>query len=407
VQSISPDGRTFVFTACEKDDSFGSCDLYVAESVGGKWQKPSNLGPNINTKSWETQPTLSADGTMLIFTSTRPGGQGKADLWMSRKDPSGRWLPAENLGATINTEEDENSPFLHPDGRTLYFSSKGHPGLGGFDLFKSELQADGSWGKPINLGYPINTKDDERHLIINANGKTGFISANYKDSYGGIDIYAFDIPMSIMPSPVTYIKGVISGGKNNQPIGATFELVDLTSGKILISGTSDSKTGMYLSCLPSSGRFAFNAKADGYLFHSENFTLSGKQDPAKFFELDIQLKAIEKGESIVLNNIFFETASSTLLPESYIELDRLKVLLEKNPSIKVEIGGHTDNVGKDEMNKKLSEDRAWSVVNYITSKGINASRLIARGYGASKPIADNGSETGRAKNRRTEFKVLE
>lgn len=405
VQSISPDGRTFVFTACEKDDSFGSCDLYVAENVGGKWQKPINLGPNINTKSWETQPTLSADGNMLIFTSTRPGGQGKADLWMSRRDASGRWLPAENLGATINTEDDENSPFLHPDGRTLYFSSKGHPGLGGFDLFKSELQGDATWGKPVNLGYPINTKDDERHLIINANGKTGFISANYKDGLGGIDIYSFEIPETIMPLPVTYIKGMIKGGKNNQSIGATFELVDLATGKILISGTSDNITGVYFSCLPSSGRFAFNAKADGYLFHSENFTLTGKQDPSKFFELDIQLKSIEKGESIVLNNIFFETASSTLLPESYIELDRLKALLEKNPDIRVEISGHTDNIGSAESNQQLSEQRARSVVDYLQKKGIATSRMTAKGYGAKFPVADNNTEEGRAKNRRTEFKI--
>jgi outer membrane protein OmpA-like peptidoglycan-associated protein/tetratricopeptide (TPR) repeat protein len=406
VQSISPDGRTFVFTACEKDEGYGSCDLYISEKTGGKWQKPVNLGPAINSKFWETQPSLSADGSLLVFVSTRPGGSGKADLWMSRKDVSGKWGEAQNLGLVLNTEDEENSPFLHPDGKTLYFSSKGHPGLGGFDLFKSELRSDGTWGRPINLGYPINTTADERHVIINASGKTGFISANYPETFGGIDIYEFKVPEEIKPEAVTYVKGIIKSAQSGKALGAQFELVDLKSGKLIISGNSDAITGEYISCIPSAGRYAFNAKAEGHLFHSENFSLDGK-DENKFFDLDIQLKPFEKGASVVLNNIFFETASAMLLPESDSELDKLFKLLEQNPSMNVEISGHTDNVGSAESNQQLSEQRALSVVDYLQRKGIATSRMTAKGYGAKMPVADNNKEEGRARNRRTEFKVIE
>jgi len=407
VQAISPDGRVIIFTACNKDDSFGSCDLYIAEKSGGKWQKPQNLGVAINSQKSDSQPTLSADGKLLIFSSNRSGGQGQFDLWMSRKDENGNWLPAENLGTEINSDQDENSPFLHPGGKVLFFSSKGHPGMGGFDLFKSTMKQDGTWGKPENLGYPINTKSDERHLILNAAADKGLISSKYEDSFGGFDIYEFDFPKELRPDPITYIKGKISNNKDNSPVEAYFEVLDLNSGKTIISGNSDKILGDYLSCLPSTGRFAFNAFAEGFLFHSENFTLAENSDPKQFFLLDIKLKPIEKGEIMVLKNIFFETASAKLLKESQSELNKLVELMQKNKVLKIEVGGHTDNVGSDESNLKLAQNRAKSVVDYLISKGISEQRLTSKGYGSKMPIEDNSSEEGRAKNRRTEFKVIE
>lgn len=407
VQAISPDGRIIIFTACNKDDSFGSCDLYIAEKSGGKWQKPQNLGAAINSQKSDSQPTLSADGKLLIFSSNRAGGQGQFDLWMSRKDENGKWLPAENLGTEINSDQDENSPFLHPGGKVLFFSSKGHPGMGGFDLFKSTMKQDGTWGKPENLGYPINTKSDERHLILNASADKGLISSKYEDSFGGFDIYEFDFPKELRPDPITYIKGKISSNKDDSPVEAYFEVLDLNSGKTIISGNSDKILGDYLSCLPSTGRFAFNAFAEGFLFHSENFTLAENNDPKQFFLLDIKLKPIEKGEIMVLKNIFFETASAELLKESQSELNKLVELMQKNKVLKIEVGGHTDNVGSDESNLKLAQNRAKSVVDYLISKGINEQRLTSKGYGSKMPIGDSSSEEGRAKNRRTEFKVIE
>jgi len=405
VQSISPDGRTIIFTACNKDDSFGSCDLYISEKIGGKWQKPQNIGSNINSKAWESQPTVSSDGSLLIFTRRNQGKEEKYNLWYSKKDENGEWHLAKKMNSIINTDGDENSPYLHPSGKVLYFSSNRHPGMGGFDLFKSDLQDDGTWGKPINLGYPINTIEDQRHIIINAEGKLGYISTKYDETFGGIDIYQFEIPEFIQPPAVTYIKGITKTYKGDKTICVFYELVDLSSGEVVTSGSSDKISGEYIACLPAKGKFAFNAQAEGYLFHSENFTLNELLPPGKFFNLDISLKPIEIGESVVLNNIFFETASSQLLPESKSELNKLIQLLSQNNTLRIEIGGHTDNVGSDENNKKLSLERAQSVVNYLVTKGIDRKMLTSNGYGSKSPVADNNTEEGRAKNRRTEFKI--
>ncbi len=405
-QCISPDGKYLIFTGCDREDGMGSCDLYWSKRIGEVWSKPQNFGKPVNTRYWESQPTFSADGKTILYASNRPGGLGNIDIWKTTMLEEGVFSEPVNLGAPINTMKDEISPFFHPDGVTLYFASTGHRGMGGEDIFYSILQEDGTWGEPINMGYPMNTIANEFNLIVNAKGDKAFFSSNKKGGFGGLDLYWFELPESRRPLPVTYFKGRIFDSKDEKPLEALFEVIDLKTNKVVVTSSSDPMTGEFLVCIPTNSHYALNATKEHYLFYSENFEIDGEYSKMVPYEKDIALKRIELGESIVLKNVFFDTDKSELKPESEVELNRLVTLMKQNPQMKVEISGHTDNIGSKEHNATLSKNRAKAVFDYLVSKGIDSNRMTHAGYGFDKPISTNDTPEGRALNRRTEFTII-
>ncbi|MBO4581770.1 MAG: OmpA family protein [Bacteroidales bacterium] len=404
-QCISPDGKYMIFTACDRDEGFGSCDLYWSKRIGDNWSKPKNCGKPVNTKYWESQPTFGADGRTIYFISARPGGVGKKDIWRTYMVEDGVFTEPENIGKPINTMEDEVSAYFHPDGKTMYFVSYGHKGMGDADIFYTVLNEDGTWMEPVNMGYPINTYAEEFSLVVNAAGDKAYFSSDKEGGYGNLDLYWFELPKHLRPSPVTYLKGRIFDAEDKSPLAAKFELVDLKTGNIVTCSTSDPVTGEFLVCIPTDKLYALNAVNEKYLFYSENFQIESIHTNVEPYQKDIALKRINIGESVVLKNVFFDTDKSTLKEESQTELDRVVALMKENPRMKVEIGGHTDNVGTEEYNQKLSSERAKAVYTYLIKAGIEASRLTYKGYGETKPIADNDTEEGRAQNRRTEFTI--
>jgi len=401
-QSLSSDGKTMYYTICQ-----GDCDLYFSTiNSDGSWGHPLKLPPAINSeKSSEKQPSISPDGQMLYFVSNRPGGLGGFDIWVSVKNPNGVWGNAVNLGQPVNSPGNEQSPFIHFDNKTLYFSSNDHIGMGGQDIFVSHLTDSGKWSEPLNLGYPINTCKNEEGLVVNAIGKTAYYSSNYIPDKG-MDIYTFELYPEIQPIPSSYVTGTIRDYTTLKPVEAHISLIDLQSKRETMNSYS-SVTGGFMVCLPSDNSYALFAQAPGYLFYSENFNLKGLYSFDKPYHLDVLLKPVRQGEVTIMRNVFFETDSYELLPESTVELDRVVETLSQNPTIKVEIGGHTDNQGAPDYNQKLSERRAKSVVDYLLSKSVSPERVSWKGYGESQPVAPNSSPEGRAMNRRTELKILE
>lgn len=403
-QNISQDGTMLVFTGCNMEDGAGSCDLYVSYLNKNGWGQRINIGENINTEYWESQPSLSPDKRSLYFTARDPSGFGGSDLFVSYLQPNGQWGKPYNLGAGINTSGDESCPFMHADNQTLYFTSNSHPGYGGTDLFFVRKLPDGSWSKPQNLGYPINTIDDEGSLVIASDGKTAYYASDGNDSRGGLDLYTFQLPEQDRPFKTLWVKGNVFDAKTKAGLPSAVELIDLGSAQS-ISKVQTDENGNYLITLPVGKNYAFNVNRKGYLFYSENFSLINKDTDTTYI-INIPLIPIEINASIVLKNIFFESKKSELNPESLIELDKVVQLLKDNPTIKIEIGGHTDNVGTPADNLLLSNNRAKSVIGYLLNKGIPINRLTAKGYGETKPVADNKTESGRAKNRRTELKII-
>lgn len=404
-QTLSADGKLMIFTGCNRQDGYGNCDLYFSQKEGDRWTVPQNMGKPINTASKETQPSISSDGKTLYFASNRPGSKGGLDIYKTTLSDDGYWENPVNLGDSINTVYDDQSPFIHPDNQTLYFSSKGWLGMGGFDLYMSRRTGDNTWTKAKNLGYPINTNFNEVGLIVNARGTTAYYSSNRLGGRGGDDIYSFDLYKEVRPTPVSYMKGKVFDAETLLPLTARFELIDLASAKNIMDAWSNND-GSFLICLPEGKDYALNVNKKGYLFYSDNFTMT-HGDFSKPFLKDVPLKPIKVGESVVMRNIFFDLDSYTLKPESKIELERLVKLLKDNPLIQIEISGHTDNTGKPEHNLKLSDNRAKSVAEYLVQHGIEANRLVSKGYGDTKPVTGNNSEEGRAQNRRTEFKVIQ
>ena len=406
-QCISPDGKAIYFTACERPDGYGSCDLYYSEKIGNTWGVPKNMGPVVNSDKWDSQPSISSDGKTLYFTSARGGGKGNMDIWKTVKDDKGVWGKPTNLGDSINTPGGEMSPFIHPDDQTLYFSSNGHLGMGGFDIFYSRKDSAGNWRKPVNIGYPINTFADESYLIVNSNGDLAYFASDRPGGVGNMDIYTFPLYEKARPTRVNYLKGIVFNEITKEKLKAKFELIDLKTGKTCVESTSDPVNGEFLVCLPTEKDYALNVSKDGYLFYSENFSLTGIHSNSDPFMKNIPLQPIKVGESVVLKNIFFDTDKFELKSESTAELEKLLDLLNKNPKLKIEISGHTDNQGDDKHNQTLSENRAKAVYDYLTNHGIVKERLTYKGYGKTKPIDKNDTEQGRANNRRTEFKVVE
>jgi outer membrane protein OmpA-like peptidoglycan-associated protein/tetratricopeptide (TPR) repeat protein len=403
-QSISQDGKYLFFTGCNRPDGLGRCDIYIAQKKGNDWGKPFDLSPPINTAGWESQPSISADGRTLYFVSNRKGGYGGYDIWRSTITSNG-WGEPENLGPNINTSYDEQSPFIHPDDSTLYFSSNGWPGMGGKDLFVSRLGKDGKWQKPENMGYPINSSGDENGLSVTANGAFAFFSSNNLNGYGGYDIYTFELPRSMRPHMVTYVKGKVLDVKSKVPLEAAVEIIDLQKNQPVYQDYSDPVQGNFLATLTSGKNYGLNISKSGYLFYSENFSLIG-HEAKNPFNISVLLQPIEIGNKVVLNNIFFDTNKFDLKPESIAELQKLVEFLTVNPTVHIEISGHTDNVGNDQLNQTLSENRAKAVYEYLIASQVTPARLVFKGYGKTQPIAPNTSEEGRKKNRRTEFMII-
>mgnify|MGYP006282519947 CR=1 FL=1 len=404
-QSLSADGMTMYFSACNKQDGKGSCDIYMAEKEGDGWKDPVNLGKPVNSSKWESQPSISPDGQTLFFVSNRSGSIGKKDIWLSRKNKDGSWSKPENLGDSINTKQEEMAPFIHMDNQTLYFASEGWPGMGNLDLFRARRKGDSTWSKPVNLGYPINTHRNEFGLIVNSVGLQAFYSSD-RNNESDKDIYRFDLPEQVRPIPSSYMKGNVYDAENGKPLKAEFELISMESGQILMNSFSNVRTGNFLVCIPSNNNYVLNVSRKGYLFYSDNFTLEGVHKATEPYLKDIPLQPIKEGEKIILRNVFYETDSFKLKTESRVELNKVYQLLTENPSLRIEISGHTDNVGTDAYNRELSMKRARSVYTYLVEKGIDAARLEYKGYGEEEPIATNQTPSGRAQNRRTELKVL-
>jgi outer membrane protein OmpA-like peptidoglycan-associated protein/Tol biopolymer transport system component len=404
-QNISQDGNWLIFTGCNYPEGFGSCDLYISyKTKNGVWSEAENLGSTINTSAWESAPSLSPDKKDLYFSSTRSGGYGARDLWVTHRLPNGKWSTPENLGPEINTPGDESCPFIHSDNQTIYFNSNGHPGYGMTDLFLSRKDTANHWKTPENLGYPINTIDDEGSVIVASDGVNAYYASDRKEKNAGLDLYTFKLRKDIQASKTLWVNGNVFDINTKQGLPCTITLTELNSAKQISSIQTD-ESGNFLITLPTNKNYSLNINRKGYLFYSDNFSLiDNKVD--SFFNLKIPLQPIEKGAAVVLKNIFFDSNSDLLKKESEIELDKFIYLLNENPNLKIQINGHTDNVGKKEDNQKLSLNRANAVIKYFVSKGIKAIRLTAVGYGDTKPIADNHTEQGKNNNRRTEINVI-
>ncbi len=424
--ALSADGQTlFIFNS----DNGG--DIFQSRLKGTRWLPPKNLGSPINTKYWEPSVCLSADERTLFFVSDRPGGMGGRDIYMCRRLPNGKWSAPINLGPPINTPYDEDGPFFHPDGKTLFFSSNGPNSMGGFDIFRSELKPDSTWSTPINLGYPINTPGDDIYFVLSASGLHGYYASEREDSYGEKDIYLIDfstlqvaskppqeskeeeITISSEPSAapifrpnLTLVTGIVYDNETRAPLEATLIIIDNVRSETLAVLTSNAATGKYLISLPAGKNYGIAVTAPGYAFHSENFIVEesmGYREVRK----DIGLNRYKSGTVIILRNIFFDFDKATLRPESKTELERVYQLLRENPRMKVRLAGHTDSFGSDEYNQRLSEARAKAVYEYLISRGISADRLAYIGYGETRPIDTNDTEEGRQNNRRVELEIIE
>jgi outer membrane protein OmpA-like peptidoglycan-associated protein len=413
--TLSPDGRFIIFTACAYTDGsygqgrrgLGSCDLFISRRIGERWSPPENLGPPVNTRNWESQPSLASDGRTLYFVRGTQRGDGisNTDIYVTVLSADGVWSLPEKLSPEINTPFQEESVQIHPDGRTLYFSSNGHAGFGGLDLYVSRKQKDGTWGPALNLGHPINTGADENSLLVNASGDVAYFASDRPGGYGDLDMYGFELYPEARPLPVTYIEGKVTDKTTGKPVEADVELYDVASGELATAAYSDPKTGEFLVCLPMGRTYALNTGAEGYLFYSENYDVpEGIAETP--YRLDVPLSPLTAGSVIALRNIFFNTASYDLLSASNAELEKLGQLLKTNPTLRIELGGHTDNVGSDAANVTLSDQRAKAVRDHLIGQGIDGDRITAKGYGKTKPVATNDTEEGRARNRRTEVTVL-
>ncbi len=430
--ALSPDGKQlFIY----RDEQGGNLYSSSFDAINNIWSKPVSLGENINTKYQEPSISMTADGSTIFFSSNRPGGMGGLDIYMSKKTPEGKWGEAVNLGPTINTPYNDDAPFIHTDGQTLYFSSCGHSGMGDYDIYRSDLR-DGQWFTPENLGYPINTADDDIYFVLSADNLHGYYASAKEGGVGEKDIYLISMPprktvemttqiktiqtKTVAPqiktvamatqlttevqANATILKGKVIDAATKQPLQADVVLVDNSSATQLEENRTDS-AGVFNTFMPSGKNYNFSVQKEGYLFHSENFDIPQAQGFQEF-TLVIELKKIDVGSKVVLRNIFFDFDKATLRKESTTELENLLEIMQEMPKLKIEISGHTDNKGSAEYNKILSEKRAKAVVEYLIQKGISVERLRYAGYGKERPIATNDTEGGRQLNRRTEFEII-
>jgi tetratricopeptide (TPR) repeat protein len=400
--SLSADGRRMYFTGCYWPGGWGSCDIYTSSKTGFQWEIPQHLPAPVNTKGWESQAVISADGRVLFFASKRPGGKGGSDIWMCRRRPDGSWSKAENAGDSINTPGNEMAPFLFADGKTLYFSSDGRMGMGGYDLYVARKNSQGQWKKAVNAGFPVNTKADEINLFVALDGRHAWLSSD-RDS-GNYNIFAFCLTDKMRPQKVLFVNGCVLDSLSGHPLKAAVILTDLSNGKVADSTVSDPVTGNFLMVLHPGKDYAFHIQKKGYLFFSRNFNL--KDFPAgSSVNRTFRLTKIHSGAVMPLHNILFGFDSTVLRPEAFPELDRLVRFLKNNPETKILIAGYTDDRGSHDYNLKLSQQRAKAVFDYLISRGIDVRRLQYKGFGEAHPITSNHTPQGRAFNRRTEIVI--
>jgi outer membrane protein OmpA-like peptidoglycan-associated protein/tetratricopeptide (TPR) repeat protein len=401
--TVSQDGDWLFFAADIAGAGLGGFDIYKSVYTPTGWSIEENLGDSINTDFWESSPAISPDKRALYFSSTRPGGYGGADLYVSYLKPNGRWTEAVNMGPTINTAGDEMAPFIHADNQTLYFTSHGLSGYGGSDLFVLKKLSNGKWGIPENMGYPINTIENEGSLAVAADGYTAYYASDREDSRGGLDIYSFTLPTHARPYKTLYVKGNITDAISKKGLPANLELTDNASGT-LINKVQTDELGNYFITLPEGKDYTFTVNRKGYLFYSSAYALSGAA-PDSTFVKNIALEPIKLASSFVFTQVLFDNNSYALLPASLPELNKLVQILEENPSMHIQISGYTDNIGKPADNLVLSTNRAKSIVNYVSGKGIATDRLSYKGFGSDNPLATNETPEGRALNRRTSFTI--
>lgn len=434
VVDISPEGRELCIYRGYK----GQGNLYNSQFKKDSWQKPGRMR-KINSGNYrESSVSVTKDSMTIYFISNRKGGEGRQDIWVSNKTIDGkRWQKPQNLGPVVNTKYDEETVEISSDGRDLFFSSKGHNSIGGYDVFKTHKNDDGTWTEPENIGYPINTPGDDVFFMLTPNEKFGYYSSNRDDTYGDKDIYQvvflgpekpthisegdndliayfaepinetdIEKPVNIKVIQLSVVKGIVTDAFSGEPIKASLELMDNATGEVVKVVESYPSTGAYSVPLPPGKDYALTAGAPDYFFHSENFVISDTSIH-EVIRKDIQLQPMGVGAKIVLNNVFFDSGKATLRPESFPELNRLANLMSKYINIRVEISGHTDSQGSESFNQKLSQRRAQSVVDYMLTRNVNLSQIVAVGYGELQPRADNNTSSGRQLNRRVEAKILE
>ncbi|MET4073298.1 OmpA family protein [Hymenobacter sp. UYCo722] len=414
--SISGDGKTLVFASCDRPKAIGNCDLYISRRTGNNWSAPVNLGLNVNSTEWDSQPSLSADGRTLYFTSTRRGGQGQEDIYMSTLQPDGNWSPAQNVGTPVNTPGKDMAPFIHASGTTLYYVTDGLVGMGGLDVFRCEKTAAGTWTSPTNLGYPLNTFENEASLFITSDNLKGFCSRSRatEEPTGGyrlarerpVELFSFAVPPPVKARETsTYTQGRVFDANTKKPLKAEVKLYDLDTDVLTQFVTSDPEYGDYTVVLNEGHHYAMYAAANKYLLKSLSFDYSN-QHAFNPTALDIYLEPVRSGRSVVLNNLFFDTNKFDLKPQSRTELNRLIEFLRQYRDVQIEVSGYTDNVGSPETNSILSQRRAQSVVEYLSAHAISPTRLRSRGYGETHPLAANDTEAHRQLNRRIELHIL-
>ncbi len=405
--TLTIDNKRLFYTLCKftKDKKYYNCDICTSEFKDHKWTEIVSVSDNVNREdSWESQPSITSDGKVLYFVSDRPGGYGGYDIYRTRMVDSCNWCEPENLGPEINTAGNEKSPFIHTDSQTLYFSSDGLMGLGGYDIFFTKLRDDGKWNKPKNIGYPINSEDDEVGFFVSTDGKTGYFASNKYNGFGGWDLYAFDLYPEARPEKVLFLKGKVESDSSGSLRDALIEVKNVETKKITEIKV-DSTSGEYVSALLFKNDFIMTVKKKGYVQESKYISRMSPRfsTPAV---LDLNLEPIKVGKSYRLNDIYFDFNSIELKPESKIVIEEFAGFLNDNPTLKVSIQGHTDNIGNEEDNLELSQERAKAVYDYLIEQGINADRLSYQGFGELKPVSTNETETGRARNRRTEFVIV-
>lgn len=411
--TITVDNKYLVYTKCDNifilDQKYYNCDLYYSEFIDGAWTPGVNLGKNINREdTWESQASISPDGQTLFFVSDRPNGMDSIisyDIYFSIRDANGNWKPAKNLGRPVNTDKNEKSPYIHSDNKTLYFSSTGHPSLGGYDIYISRLGENGRWGKPVNIGYPINSEDDDVGFFVSTlGGKAYFVSNRFSKSH---DICEFDLYEGAQPNKVILVKGQVDFDKENAAdIQMRLQNVD---NKKIETINVDKSTGKYAFIISDVQHdYVLSAKQEGSVYDLQYINSKNliSEDKRELKNLDVKLEPIEVGKSYKINDIYFATNSSELTEQSKNVIEVLIEFLHDNPSISIQIQGHTDNIGQRKDNMALSENRAKEVYNYLIERNIDASRLTFKGFADTKPVATNDTEEGRALNRRTVFVII-
>jgi outer membrane protein OmpA-like peptidoglycan-associated protein len=421
--SISPDGKKLIFVACTDESGVdyganrqgkGSCDLFITEQNGKSWSNPINLPGKVNSTHWETQPSLSADGKTLYFIRGLRSRDGKrdSDIYVSHLLNDGSWSTAEPLPPHINSNQNEESVLIHPDGKTLYFASRGHVGMGGSDLYVSRMDAKGNWGLPQNLGYPINTLSDENSLMVSPEGDIAYFASDRPGGYGLMDIYYFNLPKEDQPIKTLYFDGFVFDAKTKKSLGASFQLTNLSTGQMVIQSKADAADGTFMVALPVNTDYAIEVNYPGYLPYSLNFNMTLKENEQSY-HLQIPLNPENSSSENILSNVFFDLNQAKLRPESIVELSSFANYLKAHPNLKIEIGGHTDSRGNAQDNLTLSTNRAKAVKDFLLSKGIPETQLTSKGYGSASPIMTdeainaisdiNEKEKAHQKNRRTTY----